>query len=85
MKEIQALFESLPFSSSIIWRQSRFISLDLNFFIRKMREMMLTLSKDTVHDFPFIWLFLAHFNGNFCRGTMSMSFHVLSKCLGPLV
>lgn len=46
---------------------------------------MLILSKDTAHDFSFIWLFLAHFSGNFWKGTMSMSFHVFSKWLGPLV
>lgn len=67
-----------------VLRQNLFI-LDFNFFIRKMREMMLILFKDIVYDFFFIWLFLVYFNGNFCRGIMSMSFYVFSKCLGFLV
>lgn len=85
MKEIQVLMDSLSFTPSITWGQSYFPSLDPNSFICKMREMMFILSKDTVHDFPSIWLFLARFDGNFYRGTMSLSFHVLSECLGPLV
>ena len=53
MKESELLLESLVFTSSTAWQQSHFTSLDLSFFIHKMREMMLILSKDTVRDFSF--------------------------------